>query len=90
MRAPKVHTDRNGGLNVKSFPDQGPTLTKVFLRTRQLEVIHVNYQVQLESRMKVARLPLFTHKFESNTLDMIVTMNFPHGAAVRMAVKCAE
>jgi hypothetical protein len=87
MPASKIDANWGGGLDGQTLLQERPTRRHVVTGAGKFEIVDINHQVQLERTVEVARRPLLRDGQESNCSNMLVTMLFPEGPAVRMAIK---
>ena len=82
MITSEVHSNGCRSFNVKTLPDQRPTLIKVVLRASHFEIINVHNEKQAKLRVEVARRPLLSNGLKANARDVVVAMHLPHSTAV--------
>ena len=86
MAAAQVDTKRCRGLDIKAGSDKGPSLFQIDFRARQLEVVNVDDEEELQERVEVARRPLLRNGLKTNRNNVFVAMFLQKGAAIRMSI----
>ena len=86
MAAAQVDTKRCRGLDIEAGSNKGPSLFQIDFRARQLEVVNIDNEEELQERVEVTRRPLLRNMLKTNRNNVLVAVFLPKGAAIRMSI----
>ena len=67
--------------------NKGPSLFQIEFRARQLEVVNIDDEEELQERVEVTRRPLLRNGLKTNRDNVLVTVFLPKGATIRVSIQ---